>query len=213
VRLAAGWVHELSAREFVLRDAYLRARHLSTTGSRRTWFGVERERRLAAAERIYRDLLHTAPSDVPRVRLGRVLTLRAAGGRGGGRASRLSEAERLLSQVARSAGQDRDRYLAELFLAAARELRGDADGARAAYERALSRWPDAQAPRVGLLRRSMLDGPTAGGPAGAAAFPPLARAAGPGTIGWHDDPWFWYDYGSAWRLPEEFLRLRRRLRE
>ena len=90
----------------------------------------------------------------------------------------------------RSSGDDRQRYLARLFLGRLAERRGRHDEAAGFYRRALEAWPDSQAARLALghaLERS--SGPAAARPlvaASLAASQRLDRAA---------DPWWLYPFG------------------
>ena len=103
---------------------------------------------------------------------------------------RLIEAEPLLADVEAHAGDDRQRYLARLFLGRLAERRERQDEAAGFYRRALEVWPDSQAARLALahaIERS--SGPAAARPlvaASLAASQRLDRAA---------DPWWLYPFG------------------
>ncbi len=105
-------------------------------------------------------------------------------------AGRLVEAEPALEDVERRSGDDRQRYLARLFLGRLAERRGRHDEAARLYARALEGWPDSQAARLALahvLERST--GPAAALPlvaASLAASQRLDRAT---------DPWWLYPFG------------------
>jgi tetratricopeptide (TPR) repeat protein len=100
------------------------------------------------------------------------------------------EAESLLEEVERQSGDDRQRYLARLFLGRLAERRGRLDEAAGFYRRALEAWPDSQAARLALghaVERS--SGPAAARPlvtASLAASQRLDRVA---------DPWWLYPFG------------------
>ena len=102
---------------------------------------------------------------------------------------RLTQAERRLQEVA-SSGDDRQRYLARLFLGRLAERHGRPDEAAGSYRRALEAWPDSQAARLALghaVERSF--GPKAALPlvwASLAASQRLDRSA---------DPWWLYRFG------------------
>jgi tetratricopeptide (TPR) repeat protein len=103
---------------------------------------------------------------------------------------RLAEAETLLEEVEADAHDDRQRYLARLFLARVAERSGRPDEATRFYVLALEAWPDSQAAGLALghsLERS--SGPTAARSLVAATLAQsqrLDRAA---------DPWWVYPYG------------------
>jgi tetratricopeptide (TPR) repeat protein len=133
------------------------------------------------AERALRDALAVDAGLLEaRLHLGRVLFARG----------RLIEAEPLLEDVEAHTGDDRQRYLARLFLGRVAEGRGRHDDAARLYARALEGWPDSQAARLALahvLERST--GPAAARPLVAASLSAsrrLDRAA---------DPWWLYPFG------------------
>ena len=103
---------------------------------------------------------------------------------------RLTQAERRLQEVEASSGDDRQRYLARLFLGRLAERHGRPDEAAGFYRRALEAWPDSQAARLALahaVERSF--GPKAALPlvaASLAASQRLDRSA---------DPWWLYRFG------------------
>jgi tetratricopeptide (TPR) repeat protein len=135
------------------------------------------------AERTYGDVLALDASiDEARLRLGR---LRAEAGR-------LIEAEPLLERVEREAKDDRQRYLALLFLARAAERRKDPHGAGELYSRALEVRPDGTAARVGLaLQLERQAGPAA---ARTVVLEALARAR---RLDSPPDPWTSYLFGGV----------------
>jgi tetratricopeptide (TPR) repeat protein len=103
---------------------------------------------------------------------------------------RLIEAEPLLEEVETRTHDDRQRYLARLFLGRVAERSDRPDEATRFYQRDLEAWPDSQAARLALghaLERS--SGPAAARPmvaASLAASQRLDRSA---------DPWWVYPYG------------------
>jgi len=103
---------------------------------------------------------------------------------------RLTEALPLLEDVEAATDDDRQRYLARLFLGRLAEGCGRYDEAAAFYGRALEAWPDTQAARLAFghcLERS--SGPAAARPlvaASLAASQRLDRVA---------DPWWLYPFG------------------
>jgi tetratricopeptide (TPR) repeat protein len=133
------------------------------------------------ADRAFRDALALDPGlHEARLHLGRLLLVRG----------RLIEAELPLEEVAAHTGDDRQRYLARLFLGRLTDRRGRPDDAARFYAQALEGWPDSQAARLALaytLERSC-------GPAAArllvagtlAASQRLERAP---------DPWWLYLFG------------------
>ena len=115
---------------------------------------------------------------------------------------RLVEAEPLLAEVGASGGDDRQRYLAGLFLARLAERRGRPEEAVRLYGRALEAWPDSQAARLGLalaLERS--SGP---------AIPPVVVAATLGASRRLDrasDPWWLYPFAPPGMAKSALDRL------
>jgi tetratricopeptide (TPR) repeat protein len=105
------------------------------------------------ADRAFRDVLALDPGvHEARLHLGRLLLVRG----------RTIEAELPLEEVAARTGDDRQRYLARLFLGRLAERRGRLDDAARSYTHALGGWPDSQAARLALayaLERS--SGPAA----------------------------------------------------
>lgn len=216
--LAAGWVEELLARPIGLRGQYQRVpRQMGATG-RRSWMAQERQLRLAAAESLYRRAVSAGDDAEARVRLGRVLVLRAEGGatrREGAAGDRLDEAAVLLRAV-RADAEPRYAYLASLFLAATLEQRGSHAAACQEYQRALGDWPDSQAARVALSRLFVLDGQDDWARALTTELGRLAGPLGPqpeGRLSAAEDPWFWYDYGQAWRFRRLLAEGKARFRE
>jgi cytochrome c-type biogenesis protein CcmH/NrfG len=93
------------------------------------------------AEKAFRDALAVDPlTHEARLRLGKLLL----------DTNRATEAEPLLAEVDAKATDDRQRYLARLFLGRAAERNGRSEDAIRSYRRALEAWPDSQAARLGL---------------------------------------------------------------
>jgi hypothetical protein len=103
---------------------------------------------------------------------------------------RLIRAEPRLQDVEANSGDDRQRYLARLFLGRLAERRGRLDEAAGFYRRALEAWPDSQAARIALGHAvESSSRPAAARPLVAAsllASQRLDRAA---------DPWWLYLFG------------------
>jgi len=139
------------------------------------------ERSREAAERKLRDALALDPGlQEARLRLGKLLLDER----------RTIEAEPLLAEVDERGADDRQRYLARLFLGRVADLREGHEGATRLYLRALQAWPDSQAARLALahaLERS--SGPAAARPLVAASLAASAR------LGRAPDPWWDYPFG------------------
>jgi tetratricopeptide (TPR) repeat protein len=133
------------------------------------------------AERAFREAVALAPAmHEARLRLGKLLLDER----------RVIEAEPLLAEVDAKATDDRQRYLARLFLGRAAERRGRSEEAIRSYRRALEAWPDSQAARLALahaLEKS--SGPGASRELVGAILDPSRRRDGP------SDPWFLYPIG------------------
>lgn len=154
-------------------------------------------RALREAETTYRRALQSAPAlTEARVRLGYVLL----------RLHRLEEARHELSAARTVAVNQRDTYLAELFLAATHEAEGSADQAVASYRRAHEVAPDCQVAALGLAHALRLVGEYES----AAATARAAAVGGPSAC---EDPWWSYDYGQAWKLDAALEILRRTVRQ
>ena len=132
------------------------------------------------AEALFRETLAADPAQAEaRLRLGGVLL---AGGRA-------REAEVVLRQAVEEARDNRQRYLALLFLGRASEQEYPRSGA-AFYRRALEAWPDSQAARLALAR--CLE---------ASAGPPeahplvMASLLDSGKPAREPDPWWSYPFG------------------
>ena len=133
------------------------------------------------ADRALRDALALDPTlQEARLRLGRLLLVRG----------RLTEAELPLEEVEASVGNDRQRYLARLFLGRLAEQRGRGGDATRRYAGALELWPDSQAARLALAHTLETEyGPRAAPPvvgATLSASRKLTRTA---------DPWWLYPFG------------------
>jgi tetratricopeptide (TPR) repeat protein len=104
---------------------------------------------------------------------------------------RLIQAEPRLQDVEANARDDRQRYLARLFLGRLAERRGQPDEAARFYRQALQAWPDSQAARLGLghaLERSA-------GPAAARPLVASSLAASQRLFDRAADPWWLYLFG------------------
>jgi tetratricopeptide (TPR) repeat protein len=141
----------------------------------------ETARRRDEAERALREVVALDPeAHEARLHLGRLLLLR----------SRHEEAEAILEQVEQRSGDDRQRYLARLFLGRVAEQRGHGDEAASLYRRALEAWPDSQAARLALSHAlEVASGPAEARPLVAAS---LAASQQPARAG---DPWWLYLFG------------------
>ena len=90
----------------------------------------------------------------------------------------------------RRSGDDRQRYLARLFLGRLAAQGGRQDEAAGFYRRALGAWPDSQAARLALSHAlEVVAGP-------AAARPPVAASlAASQRLDRATDPWWLYPFG------------------
>jgi tetratricopeptide (TPR) repeat protein len=145
------------------------------------------------AEKAFRDALDLDTlSHEARLRLGKLLL----------DANRAVEAEPLLAQVDAKATDDRQRYLARLFLGRADERRGRSEEAIRSYRRALEAWPDSQAARLALAHAvEKSSGPGASREVVAAILDPTRRPDGP------SDPWFLYPIGPPGLAQAAFNRV------
>jgi tetratricopeptide (TPR) repeat protein len=145
------------------------------------------------AEKAFRDALALAPeTHEARLRLGKLLLDE----------HRTIEAEPLLAEVDAKATDDRQRYLARLFLGRAAERRGRSEEAIRSYRRALEAWPDSQAARLALayaLEKS--SGPGASRELVGAILDSSRRPDGP------SDPWFLYPIGPPGLAQAAFKRV------
>jgi tetratricopeptide (TPR) repeat protein len=115
-----------------------------------------------------------------RLRLGRLLLVRGG----------LIEAEPVLEAVERVSADERQRYLARLFLGRLAERRRRPDDAARFYARALEGWPDSQAARLALAHAlETQHGPAAARPLVSATLSASRR------LDRADDPWWLYPYG------------------
>ena len=164
--LIAGCVNASLAEEFALRGRESDAR-----------------RAREAAEKALRDTLALDPGlQEARLRLGKLLLdLRRA-----------VEAESLLAEVDERGADDRQRYLARLFLGRVADRLGRPEEALRLYGRALEAWPDSQAARLALAHAfERSSGPAAplvlvGATLGASRRPDRAQ-----------DPWWLYLFGPT----------------
>jgi tetratricopeptide (TPR) repeat protein len=145
------------------------------------------------AEKAFRDALALDPeTHEARLRLGKLLLDE----------HRTIEAEPLLAEVDAKATNDRQHYLARLFLGRAAERSGRSEDAIRSYRRALAAWPDSQAARLALahaLEKS--SGPAASRELVGTILDPSRRRDGP------SDPWFLYPIGSPGLAQAAFKRV------
>jgi len=132
-------------------------------------------------EAALRDALALDPGlQEPRLRLGKLLLDER----------RTIEAEPLLAEVDERGADDRQRYLARLFLGRVAERRERPEEATRLYRRALEAWPDSQAARLALAHAlERLSGP---------AVPPVlvrATLAASRRLVRAPDPWWHYPFG------------------
>jgi tetratricopeptide (TPR) repeat protein len=133
------------------------------------------------AEALLRETLTSDPGRVEaQVRLGSVLLAQ----------NRAHDAESVLQQAAEHAREDRERYLAFLFLARAAELQDRANDTVAFYRRATETWPSSQAARLGLARSVE----TSGRPAAARTLVLAGLAEATQQVR-EPDPWFSFPFG------------------
>jgi tetratricopeptide (TPR) repeat protein len=145
------------------------------------------------AEKAFRDALAVDPlTHEARLRLGKLLL----------DTNRATQAEPLLAEVDAKATDDRQRYLARLFLGRAAERGGRSEDAIRSYRRALEAWPGSQAARLGLahaLEKS--SGPGASRELVGALLDTTARPDQP------PDPWFLYPIGPPGLAQAAFNRV------
>ena len=153
----------------------------------------EAERRRDEAEHALGDALALDPGlQEARLRLGQLLVDRG----------RLVQAESLLDEVEAHAADDRQRYLARLFLGRLAAARGRVDDAVAFYRRALEAWPDSQAARLALAQAlEQSSGPSV-------AWPLVAGSlAASGRLDRTRDPWWVYLLGPPGQAQASLSRL------
>lgn len=189
--LAIGFPHTAhpfaeKARHAAPLDAEVQLVYGCVAASRAEEFAIrhrdsDAERSREAAGKALLDALALDPGlHEARLRLGKLLLDQ----------QRTIEAEGLLAAVDERSADDRQRYLARLFLGRVAERRGRLDEAAGFYRRALEAWPDSQAARLALghaVERS--SGPAPARPlvaASLAASQRLDRVA---------DPWWLYPFG------------------
>jgi tetratricopeptide (TPR) repeat protein len=153
-------------------------------------------RGLQAAAGTYRRVLAIAPESVEaHLRLGYVLF----------QLERPDEARTELAAALKGARDTRLAYLAALFLGGLEEQENRLPRALELYRRAHAVAPPCQVAGVALCNALRL----ADRPAEAASLAhELARAGGSGC----EDPWWFYQYGEAWRVETELETLRSRVR-
>ena len=153
----------------------------------------EAGRRREQAERALRDALALDPGlQEARLRLGQLLVDQG----------RLAEAEAFLDEVDAGAADDRQRYLARLFLGRLAAARGRVDDAAGFYRRALEAWPDSQAARLALAQAlEQSSGPSV-------AWPLVAGSlAASGRLDRTRDPWWAYLFGPPGQAQASLERL------
>lgn len=145
------------------------------------------------AEKAFRDALAVDPlTHEARLRLGKLLLDE----------HRTVEALPLLAEADAQVTDDRQRYLARLFLGRAAEQGGRSAEAIRSYRRALEAWPDSQAARLALahaLEKS--SGPGASRELVGALLDPSRRREAP------SDPWFLYPIGPPGLAQAAFKRV------
>jgi hypothetical protein len=162
-----------------------------TGGQREPAQQAEEARVLERARRGYERVLAIDPGAVEaQLRLARVQL----------RLGRAADAAARLRPLAGRLTDDRQAYLAALFLADAEERLGHRAQALQQYEAARRAWPTAQTPAVSLARLHALGGAHAEARAALATLAPAA----PGRM---SDPWHGFENGQAWRLPDAMIAL------
>ena len=141
----------------------------------------EAAREREAAEKALRDALALDPGlQEARLRLGKLLLDE----------QRAVEAEAPLAEVDERGVDDRQRYLARLFLGRVADRRGRPEEAARLYGRALEAWPDSQAARFAICHAAeKSSGPAAARPLVAAT---LAASRRPDRAA---DPWWTWFFG------------------
>jgi len=147
----------------------------------------------ATAENAWRETLTLAPgTHEARLRLGKLLLDE----------QRTGEAEPLLAEVDVATTDQRQRYLARLFLGRAADRRGQPGEAVRSYNRALEAWPQSQAARLGLAHAlEKAFGAGASRPVIGEALDPSRPRDGP------SDPWFVYHIGPPGLARAAFDRV------
>lgn len=191
VLLALGSLHDVSTRPPVpnaLLSRTTRDFAVQATSTRHV---------LLMAESYFRDALKAAPSLLEaRLRLGRV-------------EQRLGRADQAAVELSRVRAESKDvftSYLAALFLGQLHEEAGRATDAAECYRAAIAIVPDAQSASVALAHLLIATGDTA------AATGSLSRVLSRGVLDdaqiFDADPWWQYDMGQVWRIPERVARMR-----
>jgi tetratricopeptide (TPR) repeat protein len=175
-----------------------------TTSSSRSKSGSIRSPALAAERRSELEgamtdyaaaLRHEPALSEARLRLGRVLH----------RLGRLEEAQPELEQVGRESNDSRLQYLAALFLGSLLEDAGRPGEAEGAYQDALARYPNAQAPYLALASLRLRRGRTAAAQEAITAM--SLRSTQPGIV----DPRWGYEQGQARDVERRLAALRQLL--
>jgi hypothetical protein len=148
--------------------------------------------RLYDAQDDYRDAYARQPNLAEaRLRWGRVQSL----------IGESVKSEAAFTEVAAGTADPFLRYLASLFLAERRESRRDFAAAKRDYEAALTAWPQAQAPKLGLSRLCAAQGDMA---CAQARLAESLKETGPDRA----DPFWDYHFGQAWLGAERLKRFR-----
>jgi tetratricopeptide (TPR) repeat protein len=144
------------------------------------------------AEKAFRDALAVDPlTHEARLRLGKLLV----------DANREVEAEPLLAEVDARATDDRQRYLARLFLGRAAARNGRSEDAIRSYRRALEAWPSSQAARLALAHAVE----NSSGPGASREI--VGALLGPTRPAEPSDPWFLYPIGPPGLAQAAFNRV------
>ena len=152
------------------------AQSIQDTKDIKSDIGTERAE-LQRAETLYRQALAVAPGNAEaRVRLARVLS----------RLGRHREAVAELKSAASDQLSAEYRYYAELFAGSDEEALGNFNAARAAFQRAVGLFPEAQSPRLALSQLARRQGNKA------EARAQLELLSTPGNGGAREDPWWKY---------------------
>jgi len=173
--------------DVLLDSAYLREKFASPEiqaavqdlKSRGTTLNVGSDRtELGRAEGFFRQVLSLDPARVEgRVRLGHVLS----------ELGRHQEAAAELRQALAAGPRGAVRYFTELFLGREEETLGDRDAARAHFQEAADRFPDAQSPHLALSRLARQSGDRR------AALRALEHVTSlPADEAYRADPWWIY---------------------
>jgi tetratricopeptide (TPR) repeat protein len=173
ILFASGVLHERFA------STALQAAAVSVMESNRESAAMSSARvELSRAERFYRDALMHQPGHVAaRIRHGHVLS----------ELGRQEEAAGELRRAIANGASGELLYLAELFLGRMEDARGNHEAASAAFERALTLYPNAQSPRLALSQNARRVGDRA-----SAQHHVQAIAKLPDDERRREDPWWRY---------------------